>query len=282
MKPRAIGSGTITFGLVSIPIKIYVATHSEQLSFNLLHAKCGTRIRQQFHCPHCKRVVERSETVRGYQVRKDRYVSFTDKELRTLEAEANRAIEIAEFVPLETVDPLYFEDAHYLGPGEGAGKAYRLLAEAMHDTERVALAQWVHHGKEHLVLIRARNGGLVLHGMYYADEVRAFGDIGAGGAKPQASETQMARRLIEQLSAPRFRPEKYEDKYRDRLKVVVKKKVAGEEITAAEPEKAPAKVIDLMDALKASLGGRGTKRRPAARERMGARRLRIQGRRARA
>jgi DNA end-binding protein Ku len=268
MAKRSIGSGTITFGLVSIPVKLYVATHSEQLSFNLLHAACGTRVRQQFYCPHHKRVVERGELVKGLPVSKNRYVRFTGKDLDALEAEANRAIDIQEFVPLESVDPIYFEDSHYLGPEDGAEKPYRLLAEAMRDASKGGLAQFTHHGKEHLVLIRALDAGLVLHSMYYADEVRSMREaVGTAGPRPRSNELAMAERLIEQLSTKAFDPERYEDRYRERLKKAVARKRKGEEITAAEPEEKPGKVIDLMDALKASLEKRGGtgRRRSAAR-----------------
>jgi DNA end-binding protein Ku len=274
MAARSIGSGTISFGLVSIPIRVYVATHSEQLSFNMLHEPCGTRVRQQLYCPHHDRVVERNEIVKGYQFAKDRYVRFTDEELKALEAEANRSIDIHEFVPLASVDPIYFEDAHYLGPDKGAEKAYHLLAEAMRDTGKVALAQFVRGGKEHLVVIRPYDGGLVLHSMFYADEVRSLGDVDTGGEpKLRANEVDMARRLVEQLSAKEFHPERYKDEYRDRVQEVVQKKVAGEEVTVAEAEKPKAQVIDLMEALKASLSrqeARGTEARPAASEREGA------------
>jgi DNA end-binding protein Ku len=283
MAARSIGSGTISFGLVSIPIRVFVATHSEQLSFNMLHESCGTRIRQQLWCPHDGKVVGRDEIVKGYQFAKDRFVTFTDEELKALEAEANRSIDIHEFVPLAKVDPIYFENAHYLGPDKGAEKAYRLLADAMQESGKVALAQFVRGGKEHLVLIRPHDGGLVLHTMYYADEVRSLADVDTGGdPKIRPNELQMAERLIEQLSNEKFEPEKYKDEYRERLQEVVQKKVAGEEVRVAEPEKPKAQVIDLMEALKASLARRehteeregasrresaATKRRPAARTR---------------
>ena len=289
MPARSIGSGTISFGLVSIPVRVYVATHSEQLSFNLLHAPCGSRIKQQIYCPQHDKVVERNELVKGYQFERDRYVTFTDEELKALEAEANRAIDIHEFVPLAEVDPIYFEDAHYLGPDKGAEKAYHLLVQAMRDTGKGALAQYVRGGKEHLVLMRPRDGGLVLHTMHYADEVRSVADVDLGGEpKLRAGEVDMARKLVQQLSSKSFRPEQYHDQYRERLQEVVQKKVAGEEVTLAEPEKPKAQVIDLMEALKASLSRTGARaervaaseaaerRRPAARarvaERAGARR----------
>ncbi len=282
MAARSIGSGTISFGLVSIPIRVFVATHSEQLSFNMLHESCGTRIRQQLWCPHHEKVVGRDEIVKGYQFEKDRYVTFSDEELKALEAEANRSIDIHEFVPLAKVDPIYFGDVHYLGPDKGAEKAYRLLADAMRESGKVALAQFVRGGKEHLVLIRPYDGGLVLHSMFYADEVRSIADVDTGGEpKIRPNELQMAERLIDQLSNAKFEPEKYKDEYRERLQDVVNKKVAGEEVRVSEPEKPKAQVIDLMEALKASLARRerpeereggspreaAGKRRPAARPR---------------
>jgi len=267
MVARSIGSGTISFGLVSIPVRLYVATRSEQLSFNMLHEPCNTRVKQQLWCPHCQRTIERRETVKGYEFERDRYVTFTDDELKALEAEANRAIDIHEFVPLAGIDPIYFEDTHFLGPDKGAEKAYHLLVEAMRDSGKGALAQFVRYGKEHLVLIRPYDGGLVMHTMYYADEIRPLADVARGGeAKLRAGEVEMARKLVEQLSAKEFHPERYEDEYRDRLQEVVRRKVEGHEVTAATPEKPRAQVIDLMDALKASLARRGVHPggRPAA------------------
>jgi DNA end-binding protein Ku len=258
MAARSIGSGTISFGLVSIPVRLFVATSPKQLSFNMLHRECGSRIKQQLYCPRDERVVERSEIVKGYEFQKDRYVTFADEELKALEAEANRSIDIHEFVPLASVDPVYFENTHYLGPDKGAEKAYHLLADTMRDTGKVALAQFVHHGKEHLVVIRPFEGGLALHSMYYADEVRPIADVDLGGSPTlRAGETELARRLVDQLSTDEFHPERYKDEYRDRLEEVVAKKVKGEEVTAAEPEPAKAQVIDLMEALKASLSRRG-------------------------
>ena len=264
MAARAIGSGTISFGLVSIPIRLYVATSSESLSFNMLHEPCRSRIKQQLFCPTCECVVERSEIVKGYQFAKDQYVLFADDELKALEAAANRSIDIQEFVPLDKVDPIYFENAHYLGPEKGADKAYRLLVQSMHDTGKVALAQWTSHGKEHLVLIRARDEGLVMHALYYADEVRSLGEITAVAEGPPArpAEVELARKLIDQLSNDEFRPENYADAHRGRVQALVEQKIAGEEVAATETAAPRAQVIDLMDALKESLArGRTAKGR---------------------
>lgn len=262
MPARSIGSGTISFGLVSIPVRLYVATHSEQPSFNLLHAECNSRIRQQTHCPRCERVVERRELVRGYAVNKTDYVRFTDDELKALEAAANSAIEIHEFVPLARVDPIYFASTHYLGPDRGGEKAYQLLAESMRKAGKVALAQHISRGKEHLVLIRPFADGLALHGLYYADEIRPFAEVDRGGeVQIRPSESELAQRLITELSADGFAPEQYRDHYRERLQEAVGRKVAGEEITQVSAADEQPHVIDLMDALKRSLAegraGRG-------------------------
>ena len=267
MAARSIGSGTISFGLVSIPIRLYVATSSESLSFNMLHEPCRSRIKQQLFCPTCERVVERSEIVKGYQFAKDQYVLFADDELKALEAAANRSIDIQEFVPLAKVDPIYFENAHYLGPEKGADKAYRLLVQSMHDTGKVAVAQWTSHGKEHIVLIRALEEGLVMHALYYADEVRSLAEITAGAEGPAArpAEVELARKLIDQLSNDEFRPESYADAHRGRVQALVEQKIAGEEVADTAETAAPrAQVIDLMDALKESLArGRTAKSRDA-------------------
>jgi len=264
MPARSIGSATVSFGLVSIPVRLYVATHSEQPSFNLIHGVCKSRIKQQTWCPRCERVVERSELVKGREVAKDQYVLFTDDELKALEAAASQAIDIQEFVPLADVDPVYFEDTHYLGPDKGGDKAYQLLAEAMRDTGMVALAQHVSRGKERLVLIRPFADGLALHTLYYADEVRAFDEIERGPkATVKPAETSLARKLIEQLAADGFTPQQYHDHWRERLQEAVDQKIAGEEVAVPAVQPAQAKVIDLMEALKQSLsreGGRATPR----------------------
>ena len=263
----SIWSGTIAFGLVAIPVRVYVATHSAQLSFNLLHQGCGARIRQrlggarirqQIYCPQCARVLERRELVRGYEFAKDRYVTFTDAELQALAAAASPTIEIHEFVPLARIDPLYFADGHYLGPDTGGEQAYQLLTAAMRDRGRVAVAQHVSHGKEHLALIRPVAHGLVLHTLYYADEVRPFEAIATGSElRLRETERRLARRLIDQLSAEEFHPETYHDAYRRRLEAMVQQKVDGQAVTIIAPTPAGAPIIDLIEALKASLARRG-------------------------
>ena len=267
MPPRSIGSGAISFGLVSIPVKLYLAASSEAPSFNLLHARCGNRIRQQRFCPACNTVVEREELIRGYEVSKDQYIQVTDEELKALEGEASEEIEIAEFVPLEKVDPIYFERSYYLGPDRGGEKAYRLLADTMTQVGKVALAKFVLRGKENLVIVRSARNGLVLHTMYFADEVRSFDEIAKGeSAKISEAESQLAVRLIEELSTGDFEPDKYEDEYSQRVLDLVDKKAEGQKITLAKPQARRGQVIDLMAALKESLGKKAPKqKKPAVR-----------------
>ena len=257
MPPHSIGSGTISFGLVSIPVKMYTAAASAGIAFNMLHAKCGNRIKMQQFCPVDNEVVERNALVRGYEFAKDQYVRLSEDELKNLEGEASKVIDIEEFVPLPTVDPIYFEKTYYLGPDKGGEKAYRLLADAMAKTDRVALAKFVMRGKESLVLVRPAQGGLMLHTMYFGDEVRAFGEIDKGeSAKIKEGELELAERLIDELSHEEFEPDRYHDAYRQRVLDLVNAKVEGKEVTTAAPEAQRAQVIDLMEALKQSLGKR--------------------------
>jgi DNA end-binding protein Ku len=265
MAARPIHSGTISFGLVSIPVKLYTAASSQSISFNLLHAKCGNRIRQQRFCPVCNEVVEREELVRGYEFAKDQYVRFKEDELEALEGEASQAIEISEFVPLSTVDPIYYEKSYYLGPDKGGEKPYRLLTEAMNKAGKVALAKFVMRGKENLVLVRPAMGGLMLHTMYFADEVRNFNEISKGeAAKISDAETSLAIRLIDELSNEEFRPEQFEDEYRQRVLDLVEQKAQGKQITVVAPQAPRAQVIDLMAALKESLEKKTAKEKKGA------------------
>ena len=257
MPSHSIGSGNISFGLVSIPVKMFTAASSEAVSFNQIHPKCGGRIKQQLLCPTCNEVVERSTLVKGYEFAKDQYVQFTEDELKALEGETSRMIDIAEFVPLAQVDPIYFEKTYYLGPDKGGKKAYRLLADAMTKTERVALAKFCMRGKESLVLIRSAQKGLMLHFMYFADEVRDFSEVDKGDeAKIKPGEMDLANRLIAELSKDTFRPDQYADEYRTRVLAAVEQKVEGREVTSLAPQAQRTQVIDLMEALKQSLGNR--------------------------
>jgi DNA end-binding protein Ku len=254
MPPRPISSGTISFGLVSIPVKLFAATQSSAgVSFNLLHAKDGSRLKQQYVCAQEGVKVERDEMVKGYEFEKDRYVTFTAEELKALEETASQAIEIAEFVPAAKVDPIYFDKAYYLGPDRGGDKAYRLLSEALSRSGRAALARYAARGKQYLVLIRPLEKRLVMQQLLYADEVRALGEIPVGEAELKEPEVQLALQLVEQTAREEFHPEAYEDSVRKRILEVVERKIAGQEVAVAPSAEPRAQVIDLMEALKASL-----------------------------
>jgi DNA end-binding protein Ku len=250
---RPLSGATISFGLVTIPVELRTATRSLAPAFHLVHQVCGNRIHQQLYCPVCQRVVERNELVRGFDVGKDRYVVFTPEELEHLEGEASRTIDIAEFVPLSAVDPIYYETTYYLSPGRDGGKAYGVLAEAMAGDARIALATFVMRGKENLVAIRADNGVLLLHTLFFADEVRPRPTISRETRPSRPEEIMLARRLIDALTSDTFAPERYVDAYRRRVLDAARAKSKGETIEVEPVRSAPAPVVNIMDALKASL-----------------------------
>jgi len=254
MPARAVLSGTISFGLVSIPVKFFTAASSEQVSFNMLHKKCGGRLKMQFICPTDNEVVERSDTVKGYEYSKGQYVQFTEEELKAMETERGGSIEITEFVPVTSVDFIQVEKSYYLGPDKGGDKAYRLLGEAMTAKGRVAVGRWSARGKEQVVLVRPYGkDGLVIHQLYYSNEVRAFSEIDTGATFTfSEKEHELAEKLIEELGTDSFDATKYTDSYSERVKSAVDQKVAGQEITIA-PEAPKAQIIDLFEALKKSL-----------------------------
>jgi DNA end-binding protein Ku len=254
MPPRSIATGTISFGLVSIPVRLYPATQpTGTVSFNLLHAKDGSRLKQQYVCAQDGEKVERDDMVKGFEFAKDRYVTFTAEELKALEEIATQTIDIAEFVPLADVDPVYFDRAYHLGPEKGGAKAYRLLAEALERAGKAALARYAARGKGYLVLIRPSGGRLVMQQLLYADEVRPVEDIPVDDAELKEPEVQLALQLIEQTASEGFHPERYEDGVKKRILEAIDRKVQGQEIQVAAPAEPQAQVIDLMDALKASL-----------------------------
>ena len=258
-------TGTISFGLVTVPIRLYSAGETASaVSFNMLHAKCQSRLKQQYVCQKDGEIVTRDEMVKGYEFAKDQYVVFTEDEIKAMAEEANRAIEITEFVPLAKVDPVYFEGAYYLGPDKGGEKAYRLLTEAMRQTGRSALAKWAARGKQYLVLMRAIEGGLVMQVLHYADEVRPFSEVPVGDAVVKDAELKLAVQLIEQIATDEFKPQNYEDDVRKRYHEAIQRKVEGHEITAAAPEQPRGQIIDLMEALKASLAANKTGGKAAA------------------
>ena len=254
MAARPIGTGTISFGLVSVPVKLYSASEtSAGVSFNMLHAKCKTRLKQQYICPTDNEIVPRDQMVKGYEFAKDQYVTLTEDEIKAAAEEATRTIEITEFVPVSKVDPIYFDGAYYLGPDKGGERAYALLAEAMRKTGRCALAKWAARGKGYLVLIRPVEDGLVLQQLHYPDEIKKISEVGIEGTAVKEAELGLAIQLVEQIASDEFHPERYEDDVRKRLLDAIQRKVEGQEVTAAAPEQPRGQIIDLMEALKASL-----------------------------
>ncbi len=256
MPARSIGNGTLSFGMVSIPIRMYAAGESASaISFNLLHAKCKSRLKQQYVCPKDNEIVPRDQMIKGYEFQKEQYVTFTPDELKAMEEESQKAIEITEFVPAAKVDPVYFDGAYYLGPDKGGEKAYKLINEAMKQTGRAALAKWAARGKQYLVMIRPVGNGLVMQQLLYKDEVRPISEVPIGDAELKDSELKLAMQLVEQIASDEFRPENYEDEVRKRYHEAIQRKVEGHEISAA-PEAPKAQIIDLMEALKASLAAK--------------------------
>ena len=266
MAARSTGSTTISFGLVSIPIKLYTATQSQSVGFNMLHKECGSRVKQQLYCPVHEHVIERDETVKGYEFSKGQYVVFSNEELSKLEAEKTNTVEIVEFVPAESVDFIQIEKTTYLGPDKGGHKAYNLLGHAMRHTDVVAIGRYNARGKSYVVMIRPYQKGLALHQLYYADEVRPFEEVDIGDdVRFSAAEQELAEKLIEQLRVDAFEADRYRDEYSDRVREAAEQKAQGMEITTA-PEQPPAQIIDLFEALKRSLesGGGNAREKQAA------------------
>lgn len=251
---NSVWKGHITFGLISIPVRLFAAARSERISMNQLHKECHTRIRQPLFCATCNRQIERSEVVKGYEYEKDQYVLFNEDELDKIEPPSASTMEILEFVKLDEVDPLYFDAPYYVTPEEAGKKAYKLLLMAMEESGYGAIAKLTMHQREHIVVIRPRAQGLTLHTLYYADEVRQVAEYGhtdTDKVELKDAEKKLALQLIESLAA-HFEPEKFHDTYRQSLRALIEAKQRGEEVTEApHPKLAP--VIDLMDALKKSL-----------------------------
>lgn len=267
MSARPIASGTISFGLVSIPIKLYAASDAAAaLSFNLLHAKDGARLKQQYICTKDGELVPRDQMVKGYEFSKDRYVTFTPEELKALEEQSTQSVEVVEFVPISKVDPVYFDRTYYVGPDKGGAKAYALLSKVMQETKRVALARYAARGKQYLVMLRPLDGGIVMQQLYYADEVRPFSEVPLEPAEVSAKELDLAKLLVDQRATDAFQPETYEDDVKKRVLGLIQKKVEGEEVSFAPPEQGGGQIIDLMEALKASLAKKPGSGKAAAAE----------------
>ncbi len=255
----SVWKGHLTFGLISIPMRMSAAARGERISFNQLHKECHSRLKQPLFCPVCNRNVERSEIVKGYEHEKDQYVLFSEEELDKIEPPSARVMEILEFVKLNEMDPLYFDSSYYVAPEDAGVKAYQLLMRAMEESGYGAIAKLTMHQREHIVIIRPGSKGMTLHTMFYTNEIRAAESLGTDKVELKDQEKKLAQQLIESLAAP-FDPQKYRDEYMENVKGMIAAKLKGQEVTqAAQPHMAP--VIDLMEALKKSLA---EKQAPAA------------------
>jgi DNA end-binding protein Ku len=258
---RSIASLTVSFGLVAIPVKLYSATvSSERISFNLLRRQDGSRLKQQYVAVNDGKLVDRSEMTKGYEFAKDQYVMFSAEELKALEDETTHSIDISQFVPLESVDPIYFDGTYYLGPDKGGAKPYSLLATALKQSKQCAVGRWISRGKEHIVVLRPMDDGLAMHQLHFKAEVRTMKDLGIEPAPVSEPELRLANQLIEHLTASRFDPNEFHDEHRQRVEAAIERKVQGKEVSLAEPptSKGTGNVVDLMAALKASLNARET------------------------
>src|SRR5258706_1167989 len=254
MAARSIATLTVSFGLVSIPVRLFSATEaSKTISFNMLHKTCGSRLKQQYICVKEEVIVPREDTVKGYEFAKDQYVIFAPEELKAMEEAGTHMADIVEFVPLESVDPVYFDKAYYLAPDKGGAKPYALLASALRESKRCAIGRWAARGKQYIVMIRAVDDGLVMQQLMYSGEVRSMKEIDIERTEVRPTELKLAKQLIDAQSSDKFDPTQYKDDVSARIEAAISKKVEGQEITMSDAPQTTAKVIDLMEALRASL-----------------------------
>jgi DNA end-binding protein Ku len=266
MAARSIGSLTISFGLVAIPVKLYSATQSANaISFNLLHKGCGSRLKQQYICAKDGSIVERDDMVKGYEFAKDQYVTFAPEEIKALEEAGTHAVEISEFVPVESIDPVYFDKTYYLAPDKGAGRPYGLLTEALKQAQRAAVGRWAARGKAYIVLLRPVGDVLTMQQLHFAADVRSSSEIDVPKTEVKPAELKLAQQLIAQQTAEKFDPTAYKDELHARIESAIQKKVEGAEISVSElAPQGESKVIDLMEALRASLEKTETARASAS------------------
>ena len=266
MAARSIGSLTISFGLVAIPVKLYSATQSaSSISFNLLHKGCGSRLKQQYICAKDGSLVERDDMVKGYEFAKDQYVTFAPEEIKALEEAGTHAVEISEFVPVESIDPVYFDKTYYLAPDKGAGRPYGLLTEALKQAQRAAVGRWAARGKAYIVLLRPVGDVLTMQQLHFAADVRSATEIEIPKPDVKPAELKLAQQLIDQQTSEKFDPTAYTDELRVRIEAAIQKKVEGAEISVSElAPTGESKVIDLMEALRASLEKTETARTSAS------------------
>jgi DNA end-binding protein Ku len=259
----SVWSGYLTFGLISMPVRLFSGARSSSISFHMLHRDDLQRIKQQLYCPHDNRVVERSEIVKGYEFRKDEYVVIEPEEIKKIEPKTAKTMEILEFVKAAEVDPLYFESSYYMMPEEAGRRPYALLTKALEESEYVAIAKLTMHNREYTVFLRPYDGGMTLHTMYYKEEVRHVEGYGRPDVELKDAEVKVAHQLIEAL-ADKWDPEKYQDTFQENLKKLIEAKLEGHEVTPVEKPKKLAPVVDLMAALKQSLADMEGRKKPAA------------------
>jgi DNA end-binding protein Ku len=271
----SVWSGYLTFGLISMPVRLFSGARSSGISFNMLHRDDLQRVKQQYYCPADNRVVDRSEIVKGYEYRKDEYVVVEPEEIKKIEPKTAKTMEILEFVKASEVDPVYFESSYYMLPEEAGRRPYALLTKALEESDYFAIAKLTMHNREYTVILRPHEGGLMLHTMYYADEVRQVEGFGAPDVELKEAEVKVAHQLIEALATD-WDPEKFHDSFQDNLKNLIQTKLEGGQIAEVEKPKKLAPVVDLMSALKESLAQMEGKKKPAAatREAAGAKRTR--------
>src|ERR1700733_9690279 len=263
---RPIASLTLSFGLVAIPVRLYPSTDAaERISFNLLRAKDGSRVKQQYVAVKDGKLVDRSEMAQGYEFAKDRFVMFSPQELKELEEKTSTAIDISEFVPLESVDPVYYAGTYLLAPEKGGAKPYALLTTALKTSAQCAVGRWISRGKEHVVVIRPFGNGLALHQLHFQGELRPMKDLGIESGPVSDAELKLATQLIEQLAVKHFDPAEFRDEFKGRVEAAIRRKVQGKEVsvTAAPSPKRGTNVVDLMAALKASLNSKPTGAAPS-------------------
>jgi DNA end-binding protein Ku len=259
----SVWSGYLTFGLISMPVKLFSGARSSGISFNMLHRDDLSRLKQQYICLADGKVVDRSDIVKGYEYRKDEYVVIEPEEIKKIEPKTAKTMEILEFVKSSEVDPVYFESSYYMVPDEAGRRPYALLTKAMEESDYVAIAQLTMHNREYTVFLRPHDGGMMLHTMYYKEEVREVEGFGAPEVELKDAEVKVANQLIAALAAE-WDPEKYHDTFQDNLKNLIQTKLEGGKIAEVEKPKKLAPVVDLMSALKQSLADMEGKKKPAA------------------
>jgi len=256
----SVWKGMLTFGLVSIPIKLFTAARSKRIALHQLHKECNTRLKQPLFCPHCNRFVDRSEVVKGYEFEKGKYVVIEPDEIKKITPASGHNMEILAFVKASAVDPIYFETSFLSVPDSEGNKGYRLLVKALEDTKMLGIAKVTMHQREYTVFIRSRDNGLTLHTMYYANEIAHLAQYGKDEVNVSPQEIKLAQQLVDTLTA-HFKPEQYHDDFQVRLNALIEAKLKGKTI-AAEPEAPRAPVIDMMEALKRSLAATSGGKKP--------------------